>query len=577
MENEVYIRMDIHTTGDDINLKKNCSDRPYKQLGNKHMVQNVYIGPKGMCKNQINKKWVKLNWTIQDYIPRNYAFSFGCPCTSKKTYFLKGLTFNINIIEQKNETKCYIIPKSNKFCQYYSKTTVPNLLGDLNILNAPKVIGAYMLFKNPLGLNGMCHKHIVESACCVLLPKCEPDTQQVTHLCREACYELKETCFNVSLLQAGLKTFKGYNLYNATQMRDMASSPEFHNLFDCSYLPSKNDTIPCFYKPVTCENPPNVTDAIISTKSTNEPYSPYSRIEYSCKDDSFILQGNDTIKCLYNGQWSQEPRCTLKPDSQPWKSMVTAISLGFIVVAIITVVLVTKICRKESQLLTRQKKYDAFVCYSYRENDGEFTENTIRIHLEEQRPFKLCIHRRDFLAAWDIKWNIMNAIRNSNSAIIVMSQDYVKSLWCKKEFEDCYLENMKDPAFKMFVIMMQPMETLNNSNEYIKSFLDRKTYLERDDPKLFKKIANYLAWVKRAKGNEEIPVERRELLCDDDDQNIRQKEELFPEYGIEEHTEVNDNGTNGYNNDNEEEYNVNNDDNHDHNYVVNNDEYHKAK
>ena len=57
-------------------------------------------------------------------------------------------------------------------------------------------------------------------------------------------------------------------------------------------------------------------------------------------------------------------------------------------------------------------------------------------------------------------WNINNAIKNSNSAIIIMSQDYVDSLWCKEEFEQCYMEHMKDPAFKLFVIMMQPADSL---------------------------------------------------------------------------------------------------------------------
>ena len=91
----------------------------------------------------------------------------------------------------------------------------------------------------------------------------------------------------------------------------------------------------------------------------------------------------------------------------------------------------------------------------------------------------------------------MNAIRNSNSAIIIMSQDYINSLWCVEEFEDCYTENMKDPAFKLFVILMQPADTLNVTNEYIQSFFRKKTYLERDDPKLFQKIAEYLIQVKQ--------------------------------------------------------------------------------
>ena len=112
----------------------------------------------------------------------------------------------------------------------------------------------------------------------------------------------------------------------------------------------------------------------------------------------------------------------------------------------------------------RNKTYDAFVSYCYEGNDWKFAENTICCALEEQfePPFQLCIHRRNFLAAWDIMWNINNAIKNSNTAIVVMSQDYLNSSWCKEEFEQCYFENMIDPAFKVFVIMMQPSKNIKH-------------------------------------------------------------------------------------------------------------------
>ena len=104
------------------------------------------------------------------------------------------------------------------------------------------------------------------------------------------------------------------------------------------------------------------------------------------------------------------------------------------------------VLQEKKQNLTRNKHYDAFVCYCYEGQDTDFTPKIVPIELEEEHGLKLCVHRRD------IKWNIMNAIRNSNSAIIIMSQDYINSLWCVEEFEDCYMENMKDPAFKLFVI-----------------------------------------------------------------------------------------------------------------------------
>ena len=100
----------------------------------------------------------------------------------------------------------------------------------------------------------------------------------------------------------------------------------------------------------------------------------------------------------------------------------------------------------------------------------------------------------------------MNAIRNSNSAIIIMSQDYINSLWCVEEFQDCYMENMKDPAVKLFVVLMQPTYTLNITNEYMRSFFAKKTYLERNDPNLFKRIAEYLNQIKQPE-EEKLPPE----------------------------------------------------------------------
>ena len=121
------------------------------------------------------------------------------------------------------------------------------------------------------------------------------------------------------------------------------------------------------------------------------------------------------------------------------------------------------------------------------------------LEVKSNPKFKLCIHKWDFKPSSAIKWNIWNAIKNSNSAIIVMSQSYVDSMWCRDEFEGCYVEKLEDPAFKLFVIMMQPEETLNNSDEYMKSFFASKTYLQKDDPKVFERIAHYLNLVKLPK------------------------------------------------------------------------------
>ena len=76
--------------------------------------------------------------------------------------------------------------------------------------------------------------------------------------------------------------------------------------------------------------------------------------------------------------------------------------------------------------------------------------------------------------------------------LIIMSQGFVDSMWCKEEFTHCYIENMKDAAFNLFVIMMQPADTLVNISPYMKTFFSSKTYLDVNDPDLFTKLAAHL-------------------------------------------------------------------------------------
>ena len=148
-------------------------------------------------------------------------------------------------------------------------------------------------------------------------------------------------------------------------------------------------------------------------------------------------------------------------------------------------------------VLRRRREFDAYVCYDFDENN-DYAMGTLLPEFEgnQDPPFKLCIHVRDFNPGFRIFDNIQNAIVSSNTAILVMSQAFVNSIWCKEEFERCYIENMNDPAFQLFTIMMQPPDTLQNLSETMKTFFTQRTYLEKEDPNLIQKIAAYLTEVK---------------------------------------------------------------------------------
>ena len=201
----------------------------------------------------------------------------------------------------------------------------------------------------------------------------------------------------------------------------------------CNYLPSKTELFLVFYKQVTCEHPPKVKNSVVQSEAIlgNQTYLLNSQLIYSCENETETDDNKSIVTCLYSGKWSKPPQCKPKanPKSKSLNPLIVTIPVLGVPFVLITIMYCLFKCKTNriNIPLFRNKIFDAFVSYCYEETGAQFAENTLRIELEENvdPPFKLFIHRRDFQAAWDIMWNINNAIKNSNSAIIIMSQDYV--------------------------------------------------------------------------------------------------------------------------------------------------------
>ena len=516
---DCMIHFHIYTTDDDKDLKTQCHNKNYGQLRNENLHTPLLPRKKPYrsttCALDEDDDLIIIchgKTSIQDFIPRNYAFSFGYSCDDMPRPSLKGLVFNISLFDQSNETQCIQMPDTylQDVCQkLYNNVLLPNLIGDLNAIPIKKWTNVYTSWKELIlgtflhDSEEICYKHFNEILCHATLPQCDPIKNQIVHPCKEMCDDFVDAC-----LYLIISTLRKLGMLKSDWSSKLEVNASAEKFVRCDYLPSKDGPIPCFYKPVTCDSPPNITsDIILNGQNENSSDAVHSEVQYSCVNESYRIEGENISTCMYSGQWSKPPRCVpmsyKSVEKQNGDPLKIVLPLLIIPLAIFIIVHLVRKCRgeKNEKSLTRIRQFDAFVCYDYRDNDRIFAEETLRIELEENRDphFKLCIHRRDFQAACDIMWNIRNAITNSNSAIIVMSQNYIDSLWCKEEFEQCYMENMKDPAFKLFVIMLQPENEVVNTSEYMESFFRRKTYLEIDDPKLFKKIADYLTRVKQVK------------------------------------------------------------------------------
>ena len=413
--------------------------------------------------------------------------------TFASTVSLNGLVFNITIYRLTDNVTCFPITGDSICYQYYKYGALPHLLGEENL--------SVLLFL--LRNNFQCYQHAIELLCHLYIPQCRWGyPKQRIHPCREMCNDYLRACGNDAI--------------------DM----------NCDYLPSLNDGTPCYDNKEMCDCPLIVMNAFVFMQNTKERTQ---IAKYSC-NEGYRLEGNSTITCLYTGEWSSEPpvclaETTVTPIQKTWVQVLIAI-FTLVVMVVIIIAVIQKMRLKATEkidlqreqveigielkeidellMLYRKQKapvknispvkrnrvFDGFVLYHF-DSDDNFVVETLLPELEENRNFRLCMHSRDFTPGRDIKDNIEEAIEGSNSAIIIMSQGFVDSIWCKEEFTHCYIENMKDPAFNLFVIMMQPADTLVNISDYMKTFIANKTYLQIKDPELFTKLGNHLEDVKQ--------------------------------------------------------------------------------
>ena len=515
-----YLILGIYTRPDHVNLEKNCTYIDYGQVRNTAMHQYFGYWHTQCERRENNTLHCTGNITVQDFIPRNFSFSFGFSCYDMKyppfasTVSLKGLVFNITIYRLTDSVTCFPLTGDSICYQYYKYGTLPNLLGEENLKDLS------FLLKN----NYQCYQHAIELLCHLYAPQCS--SGHLINPCREMCQDYFRACGNDTV--------------------DM----------NCDYLPSLYDDIQCYDKMVKCDYHLTTTNAVRFMILTTEMTL---AMTYECIE-GFRLEGNRTITCLYTGEWSSKPPvCWAETPATPLKPWVLVLIVIFTLYIAAMVIIIIAVIHKmrlkaaekirlqkervemdielkeidEPLMLYRKKKdlvktdlpvkrdrvFDAFVLYHF-DTDDNFVVETLLPELEENRDFRLCVHSRDFTPGRDIKDNIEEAIEGSNSAIIIMSQGFVDSMWCKEEFTHCYIENMKDESFNLFVIMMQPVDTLVNISPYMKTFFANKTYLQLKDPELFTKLAKHLDDVKQldndddnhdSLGNDEEEIEEFKL------------------------------------------------------------------
>ncbi|NXC06474.1 TLR21 protein, partial [Orthonyx spaldingii] len=135
--------------------------------------------------------------------------------------------------------------------------------------------------------------------------------------------------------------------------------------------------------------------------------------------------------------------------------------------------------RKPKRAPPKDICYDAFVSYS--ENDSDWVENTMVRELEQAcPPFRLCLHKRDFVPGKWIVDNIIDSIEKSRKTLFVLSEHFVQSEWCKYELDFSHFRLFDENNDAAILILLEPIQSKAIPKRFCKlrKIMNTKTYLE---------------------------------------------------------------------------------------------------
>ncbi|XP_005061600.1 PREDICTED: toll-like receptor 2 [Ficedula albicollis] len=135
--------------------------------------------------------------------------------------------------------------------------------------------------------------------------------------------------------------------------------------------------------------------------------------------------------------------------------------------------------RKPKRAPPKDICYDAFVSYS--ENDSDWVENTMVQELEQAcPPFRLCLHKRDFVPGKWIVDNIIDSIEKSHKTLFVLSEHFVRSEWCKYELDFSHFRLFDENNDAAILVLLEPIQSNAIPKRFCKlrKIMNTKTYLE---------------------------------------------------------------------------------------------------
>lgn len=133
-----------------------------------------------------------------------------------------------------------------------------------------------------------------------------------------------------------------------------------------------------------------------------------------------------------------------------------------------------------------ERPYDAFISYSNKDED--FVVRQLAPRLEKgDKKFKLCVHYRDFPVGACIAETIVRSVEASKRTILVVSQNFLDSEWCRFEFQTAHQQVLNERRNRVILVLLHDINTDKLDNT-LKAYMRTRTYLKYDDAWFWEKL-----------------------------------------------------------------------------------------
>ncbi|OQR70428.1 slit3 protein-like [Tropilaelaps mercedesae] len=134
-----------------------------------------------------------------------------------------------------------------------------------------------------------------------------------------------------------------------------------------------------------------------------------------------------------------------------------------------------------------EKLFDAFVSYSKR--DEAFVAQILAPELEcGSPPYRLCLHYRDLpMAGGYLNDAIQEAVESSRRTIVILSEHFLKSEWCRYEFKSAHQEVLNNKHHKLVVVFVGRV-SYRELDPDIRHWLKHSTFLHWGEKTFWNKL-----------------------------------------------------------------------------------------